>query len=124
MFESSLDATKTAMKAKIPEIEKTTDLVEYLMMKRDEGAKVTTRYSLADTVSHLQLSSYVSPRKTTFSFTTPQVYGTAELQKDGMVCIWLGANVMVEYTCEDAIKLLNKSKESAELRLKETNVRN
>ncbi len=31
---------------------------------------------------------------------------------------------MVEYTCEDAIKLLNKSKESAESRLRETNVRN
>ncbi len=52
MFESSLDATKTVMKAKIPEIEKTTDLIEYLMMKREEGATVTTRYSLADTVSH------------------------------------------------------------------------
>ncbi len=53
MFESSIDATKIAMKAKIPEIEKTTDLVEYLMMKREEGATVTTQYSLADTASHL-----------------------------------------------------------------------
>ncbi len=52
MFESSLEATKAAMKAKIPEIEKTTALVEYLMKKREEGATVRTRYSLADTASH------------------------------------------------------------------------
>ncbi len=30
---------------------------------------------------------------------------------------------MVEYTCEDAIELLTKSKASAESRLRETNVR-
>ncbi len=52
MFESSLEATKASMKDKIPEIEKTTALVEYLMLKREEGETVRTRYSLADTASH------------------------------------------------------------------------
>ncbi len=127
MFESSLEATKAAMKAKIPEIEKTTALVEYFMKKREEGSTVTTRYSLADTVRYLQfeiIPDNAQRRPNVLFITVTQVYGTAELEKDGMMCMWLGANVMVEYTCEDAIQLLTKSKTSAESRLRETEVRN
>ena len=37
----------------------------------------------------------------------------------GKVGLWLGANVMVEYTYDDALKLLTKNLASAEARLAE-----
>jgi len=38
----------------------------------------------------------------------------------GKVGLWLGANVMVEYTHDEAIKLLGKNLHNAESRIKET----
>ena len=38
----------------------------------------------------------------------------------GKVGLWLGANVMVEYTYEEAIKLLGKNLHNAEMKIKET----
>ena len=38
----------------------------------------------------------------------------------GKVALWLGANVMVEYTYEEAIKLLGKNLMNAEAKIKET----
>ncbi len=38
----------------------------------------------------------------------------------GKVGLWLGANVMVEYTYEEAVKLLGKNLANAEAKIKET----
>ena len=38
----------------------------------------------------------------------------------GKVGVWLGASVMVEYTFEDALKLLNKNLTNAQLKLQST----
>ena len=38
----------------------------------------------------------------------------------GKVALWLGANVMVEYTQEEALKLLGKNLMNAEAKIKET----
>ena len=38
----------------------------------------------------------------------------------GKVGLWLGANLMVEYTYDEAIKLLGKNLANAELKIKET----
>lgn len=66
-------------------------LVKNLQKKRDEQESVVTRYSLAD-----------------------DVYGKAELDLDqGSVNLWLGANVMLEYTFEDAIAFLSKNESMA-----------
>ena len=40
--------------------------------------------------------------------------------KDGKVGLWLGANVMVEYTLVDALELLAKNLQNAEEKLVET----
>ena len=40
----------------------------------------------------------------------------------GKVGLWLGANVMVEYTYDDALKLLMRNLTNAEEKLKETEV--
>lgn len=39
--------------------------------------------------------------------------------ESGKVGLWLGANVMVEYNYEDAVKLLGKNLTNAEAKLKE-----
>lgn len=49
------------------------------------------------------------------------IWAKATIPNDGgRVGLWLGANVMVEYTHDDAIKLLGKNLLSAEEKLKET----
>ena len=76
---------------KIPEIEKSLTLVKHLKAKQEEGETVVTRYNLADTV-----------------------YTKAELDVDsGIVNLWLGANVMIEYTYDEAIELLSSKEEKA-----------
>ena len=73
---------------KIPEIEKSLSLVRYLKAQKEEEAEVITRYSFAETI-----------------------FATAQVECNGTVHLWLGANVMLEYTYEEAIELLS-SKET------------
>jgi prefoldin subunit 5 len=82
---------------KIPEMESSLALVRNLQKKRDEEETVITRYSLAD-----------------------DVYGKAELElKKGSVNLWLGANVMLEYSFEEAIEFLSQNEELARTEYKE-----
>jgi prefoldin subunit 5 len=69
---------------KLPEIEKSLALVRYLKSQQEEEAEVITRYSLAETI-----------------------FATAQVECNGIVHLWLGANVMLEYTYEEAIELLS-----------------
>jgi prefoldin subunit 5 len=79
------------LKSKIPEMETSLALVRNLQKKCLEKETVMTRYSLAD-----------------------DVYGKAELDlEQGSVNLWLGANVMLEYTYEDAIEFLSKNEHLA-----------
>ena len=74
---------------KIPEIEKSLTLVRHLKVKQEANETLFTRYSLADAV-----------------------FAKAELDTSaGVVNLWLGANVMLEYTYQEAIELL-ESKEA------------
>ena len=69
---------------KIPDIEKSLALVNHLKKKHDEGESITTRYNLADIL-----------------------YAKAEVDSSvATVHLWLGANVMLEYTYDEAIELL------------------
>jgi len=85
---------------KIPEIEKSLTLVKHLKAKQEEGETVVTRYNLADTV-----------------------YTKAELDVDsGIVNLWLGANVMIEYTYDEAIELLSSKEEKAKKDLEDVRI--
>merc|ERR1719215_1066013 len=78
---------------KIPEIEKSLKLVQFLKQKKedDDEPAVCTRYNLSD-----------------------MVYANAELDcSAGIVNLWLGANVMLEYTYDEAIDLLSSKLETA-----------
>lgn len=82
-FETNLSNRRLNFQNKLPEIEKTLTLVKHLKEKRDNGDVLMTKYNLSDAV-----------------------YATAELDNDGTVNLWLGANVMLAYTYEEAIELL------------------
>jgi prefoldin subunit 5 len=76
---------------KIPDIEKSLALVHNLQKKKEAGESTMTRYNLAD-----------------------NVYGKAEVDCTvGIVNLWLGANVMLEYSYDEAIDFLTQNLESA-----------
>ncbi|CAN0091561.1 unnamed protein product [Scytosiphon promiscuus] len=86
LMESNMDKVKQSMKDKVPEIERSLELVKHLQERQAKKETVKTNYSLSDTV-----------------------FAKAELKCDGRVCIWLGASVMVEYTYDEAVGLLEKN---------------
>jgi prefoldin subunit 5 len=64
--------------------------VKSLQKKQEEGATAVTRYNLCESV-----------------------YSKAEVNtSSGIVNLWLGANVMLEYTYEEAIEFLSSSLET------------
>lgn len=69
-MESSLERTKQNLKGKIPEIEKTLELVRVLQEKQEAGEGLATHYSLADTI-----------------------YAKADVECNGTVCLWLGVRL-------------------------------
>mmetsp|Transcript_1970 Transcript_1970/g.2376 ORF Transcript_1970/g.2376 Transcript_1970/m.2376 type:complete len:225 (-) Transcript_1970:154-828(-) len=91
-YEGSLVQKKKTFQVKIPEIEKSFKLVSFLKSKQedDDDKPLTTRYNLAD-----------------------MVFAKADISKSGVVHLWLGANVMLEYTYDEAIELLSTKLEKA-----------
>lgn len=76
---------------KIPDIEKSLSLIKNLVKKKEEEGTAMTRYNLADSI-----------------------YGKAEIDcSAGIVNLWLGANVMLEYTYEEAIDFLTQNEVTA-----------
>jgi hypothetical protein len=83
-YEQQLEQKRGVYQEKLPEIEKSIALVRHLREKKDAGDTVIARYNLADTV-----------------------YSKAEVDcSRGIVNLWLGANVMLEYTYDEALELL------------------
>ena len=78
-MESQLSIGKRNLKIKIPEIKKTIDMVNLLQEKYEEEEKsIKTNFLISD-----------------------NIWARAELNNEsGKVGLWLGANVMVEYTYE------------------------
>jgi prefoldin subunit 5 len=91
--------TEQRLKSKVPELEKSLNLVGTLIKKREDGAKGIVRYSLAD-----------------------NIYAKAEVDyTEDKVNLWLGANVMLEYTYDEAHEFLSKKMTLASTELEETN---
>ena len=81
------------MKLKIPEIKRTLQLVRHIQEKHEASEDFGAHYSLSE-----------------------MLYGRAKVTPDGTVCLWLGANVMVEYPYDEAISILELSLKNACLR--------
>lgn len=90
-YETSLSKKRERFQEKIPEIEKSLALVSFLKKKQGLKENVITQYSLAD-----------------------MIYTKAEVDcSSGIVNLWLGANVMLEYTYDEAIELLSSKLNTA-----------
>lgn len=90
-YESSLTQKRLSLQQKTPEIEKSLNLIKHLKKKQEEEENVVTMYELADTI-----------------------YAKADINcSDGIVNLWLGANVMLEYTYDEAIELLTVKHKAA-----------
>jgi prefoldin subunit 5 len=99
-FESTFVQKSARLKGKIPELEKSLSLIRNLQQRsqqEDGSSKCMVRYSLAESV-----------------------FARAEVDsRDGVVNLWLGANVMLEYTYQEAIDFLSTNKANAERDLRQ-----
>lgn len=95
-MEANLLNRKKSLESKIPEIRKTLDVVEYLMLNQDSTEPITTQYELNDSL-----------------------YATAKIKNPKTVNLWLGANVMLEYTTSEAQDLLSSKLGSAKVSLEQ-----
>lgn len=85
MHESFL-AQKRATQRKIPDIQQAIEVVEFLKKKAIEGEDLSTHFPLTD---NCHIKATIPPTEN--------------------VCLWLGANVMLEYPVADAEELLKSS---------------
>ncbi|XP_065837598.1 prefoldin subunit 3-like [Oscarella lobularis] len=95
VVESSLLHRKSRLLNQIPELNKCLDCIKMIESKKDGGEELSTHCMLSD-----------------------QVYIKANVPPTDRVCLWLGANVMLEYELEEAKTLLHKNLDAAERALK------
>eukprot|EP00090_Calanus_glacialis_P033218 TRINITY_DN550_c0_g1_i1.p1 TRINITY_DN550_c0_g1~~TRINITY_DN550_c0_g1_i1.p1 ORF type:complete len:185 (-),score=70.15 TRINITY_DN550_c0_g1_i1:137-691(-) len=93
-MENSLATRRKRLKAQVPDIRSSLAMIKKLREKKSSEEKMETQFLLSD-----------------------QVYAKAVIPPTDKVCLWLGANVMLEYTLGDAEELLTKNCESAEKNL-------
>jgi len=85
LVEMKLLAQQRDLQAKIPDIEKCLDVVATLQAKKGTGEALVADFEVAE-----------------------GIYSRASIEDSDSVCLWLGANVMLEYSCEEATALLQK----------------
>ena len=98
-METNLLRARQNLKVKLPDIKKTLETVALLKKKHESANKeVSTNFLLSDNI-----------------WAKAKVPNTT-----GKVGLWLGANVMVEYNYDEALKLLTRNLANAEAKIKET----
>ncbi|KAH7513488.1 hypothetical protein FEM48_Zijuj12G0205600 [Ziziphus jujuba var. spinosa] len=94
LVEMKLLAQQRDLQAKIPDIEKCLDVVATLQAKKGAGEALIADFEVSE-----------------------GIYSQARIEDTDSVCLWLGANVMLEYSCEEATSLLQKNLENAKASL-------
>ncbi|XKL64738.1 hypothetical protein PGB90_004824 [Kerria lacca] len=91
-MELNLLAKRKRLKNQIPDLERSMDMIRLLKKHKAESGEeeILTEFLLSE-----------------------QLYSKAKINPKNTVYLWLGANVMLEYTLEDAADLLSKNIESA-----------
>ena len=100
LMEQNLMRARQNLKVKLPDIKKTLEMVVMLKAKYEDDD---------------------SKERKTNSLLSDNIWAKAKVPNtSGKVGLWLGANVMVEYTYDEAVKLLGKNLHNAETKIKET----
>ncbi|XP_066106076.1 prefoldin subunit 3 [Saccopteryx bilineata] len=89
-MELNLAQKKRRLKGQIPEIKQTLEILKYMQKKKESTSLLETRFLLAD-----------------------NLYCRASVPPTDKVCLWLGANVMLEYDIDEAQALLEKNLSTA-----------
>ncbi|XP_049629263.1 prefoldin subunit 3-like [Suncus etruscus] len=89
-MELNLAQKKRRLKNQIPEIKQTLEILKYMQKKKESPNSMETRFLLAD-----------------------NLYCKASVPPIDKVCLWLGANVMLEYDIDEAQALLEKNLSTA-----------
>jgi len=84
-MEYNLNMKKTRLKNQVPDIKSSLDIVKHLQVKKDNTEPLSTQFMLSD-----------------------NVYAKAVIPPTDKVCLWLGANVMLEYEISEAEQVLTK----------------
>jgi prefoldin subunit 5 len=95
LAEMKLLGQKRDLLAKIPDMRKCLQIVELMMEKKGSEEAMKMDFEVAE-----------------------GIYAQAEFHNTETVCLWLGANVMLEYGCEEAQELLTRNLETASSSLK------
>uniref|UniRef100_A0A3B5LGX6 Prefoldin subunit 3 n=1 Tax=Xiphophorus couchianus TaxID=32473 RepID=A0A3B5LGX6_9TELE len=92
MFEKFLKfpVIQTLLKNQIPQITQTLEILRHMQKKKETTEPMETHFLLAD-----------------------NVYCKASVPPTDKVCLWLGANVMLEYNIDEAQALLEKNLSTA-----------
>ncbi|KAL9254977.1 Prefoldin subunit 3-like protein, partial [Drosera capensis] len=90
LVEMKLLAQQRDLQGKIPDIEKCLDIVSTLQARKDTGKALVADFEVSE-----------------------GIYSLARIEDADSVCLWLGANVMLEYSCDEAKDLLQKNLENA-----------
>ncbi|KDO71974.1 hypothetical protein CISIN_1g028810mg [Citrus sinensis] len=90
LVEMKLLAQQRDLQAKIPDIEKCLDIVATLQAKKEGGEALTADFEVSE-----------------------GIFSRARIEDTDSVCLWLGANVMLEYSCDE--KNLENAKASLEV---------
>lgn len=98
VLEAQALTNKIRMKQKIPDIENALEMVKHLQQdqekNKDTGKATKTDFMMSDSI-----------------------FAEAEIDPEGTVCLWLGANVMMEYTFKEAEDLLEINLNQAKIKL-------
>jgi len=97
-METSLNTKKMRLQRQIPDIEQTLEMLNHLRAKNEAKETMTTDFLL-----------------------TEQVYCKAKVPPTQKVCLWLGANVMLEYPLDEADALLTKNLSAAKKNVEQLN---
>lgn len=89
-MEVHLQARRRKLKSQIPDIKSSLEIVKEMKARKDTSEDIETQFLLSDLV-----------------------YMRAKIPPTDKVCLWLGANVMLEYGLQEAEDLLSKNHANA-----------
>jgi len=98
VMESRLTHKKKSLQEQIPELEQTLDVVRTLHARKNNPKPIKSKFLLAGSL-----------------------YAKAVIPPTNKVSLWLGANVMLTYTTEEALELVNKNLDAAKEKLLDVN---
>jgi len=98
-MEVNLVQKKRRLKNQIPEIKTSLDVLKLMRSRKESGQDMESNFMLSD-----------------------EVYMTAKIPPTDKINLWLGANVMLEYSLDEADALLTKNLETANKNLSQIDI--